>query len=413
MRAEGAERPTGAERRVLFVENSSEGTVGGSHRSLAGLIRTLDERFRPRVILYSDNAMARELKRGRVDVEVWDPPRRFNGALDPVAAAHLVVRVVRCRRFLQAHRIDLVHLNNSPLYGFMDWLPAARLMGIPCISHVRTYATRRPGTAIGRFLLRRFDRVVAVSRSAREAIVEAGVPSESVEVVYNGIDARAFCDGVTEDVGAIRASLGLDDDDLMVAMVGHVRSWKGQDVAVEAFRLLRAESRARMQLFLVGSLPEESRVYQQRLRETIASAGLNDRIHLLGYTERVPDLMNAADVVLHASTEPEPGGRVLLEGMAMGKPVVASRLGCPPEVLSPECGILFDPSNPEELARILDDLLADPKRRRALGAAGTRWVERFTLTENASKMEAIYDAALGARARPRSMGRMLRSTPPE
>jgi glycosyltransferase involved in cell wall biosynthesis len=94
--------------------------------------------------------------------------------------------------------------------------------------------------------------------------------------------------------------------------------------------------------------------------------------------------------VVHASTTPEPLGLVVLEGMVLGKPVIASRLGGPAEVVQQGSGLLFDPAHPEGLAALFETLAADPERRRDLGEAGQRRAEEFSIGRNVRAIEAVY-----------------------
>lgn len=386
--------------RILYVEINEDGTVGGSHRALLDLIRNLDTaRYDPVAIFYERQRLIPDFEAAGAKVHVWSsaPPRGRPsyalGSLLRQAGSALAV-VQRCRRFLRDESIDLIHLNNAPTANFEDWLPAAKTLGLPCVTHARGGEALRPGP-IGRLLMRRFDRVLPVSDYMARGMREAGIPPALIETVHDGVDIERFVAQVGRSPAAVRAELGVPPERLLAVMVGHLRSWKGQDVVIAALRQLEPDARARLQVVFVGGAAPEEEGYRQSLLGAAADADLRPAIRFAGERGDVPDLMNAADLVLHASTAPEPFGLVVVEGMALGKPVIASQLGGPSEIFAGGDGIAFDPARPESLAAHLRDLIADPERRRAIGEAARKRAAEFSIAATVAKVEGIYEELLG------------------
>ena len=381
-------------RRVVLVEANEDGSVGGSHRSLAWLVTNLDRsRFTPLVVFYQDNPVAAELRAAGVEVEAWDHRRARERSRRRGRASALLgqPQVLAARwQFLREHRPALVHINNSPFAGFDDWLPASRLAGIPCLAHARGAWRTRPG--LGRRLLSpRFDRVLAVSRHVAESWARFGVPRARLRVVPNGIDLAAFLGRLRREPAEVRAELGVPDAGYLILLAGTLLRWKGQDVALEALARLSPELRSRTVLALAGGASDsEGGAYRRHLEAIVAQEGLAASVRFLGHRSDVPDLMRAADLVLHASTEPEAFGIVLLEAMALGRPLVASALGGPAEVVTPAAGRLFDPASPEALAAEMGGLLADAGLRERLGQGGRELVESYTVRATARAVEGVY-----------------------
>ncbi|HEX2781394.1 MAG TPA: glycosyltransferase, partial [Gemmatimonadaceae bacterium] len=133
-------RSADAVRRILYVEACEDGTVGGSHQALYDLVRMLDRRrYEPVVLFYQTNRWVEPIRALGVEVILFDEERRREKA--PHLARDLPgrVRSVIAAPFLRAAllrrlSIDLVHLNNSPAEGYEDWLPACRLVGVPCVA---------------------------------------------------------------------------------------------------------------------------------------------------------------------------------------------------------------------------------------------------------------------------------------
>jgi len=387
-------------RRVLLVETNEDGTTGGSYRALCDLVRRLDRRrFEARVVLYQRGPAAAEIEAAGVRVEAWDAireaERQFSGPQHPWRRLRGVFEAIRGRaHWMRAAGIDLVHLNNSPGVGFDDWLPAARLAGVPCMTHLRG-PFPVAGSGVGRWLQQRFDAVIAVSRWMAGAAAAAGIPADRIRVVYDGVDRDALAAALRRQPAAVRAELGLAADDFVVLLAGHLRPWKGQRLALEALVRTSPRLRSRLRLVLAGAAPPAEAAYRGELEAFARDAGLGACVRFLGERRDVPDLMRAADVVLHASTSPEPFGLVVTEAMALGRPVVAARLGGPCEIVTEGTGLLFDPSRPDELTFLLEQLYEQPQLRERLGAAGLSRAADFDIRHTVAGVERCYAGLLG------------------
>jgi glycosyltransferase involved in cell wall biosynthesis len=374
-------------RRVLLVEQNRDGTAGGSYQSLYDIARSLDRtRYRPEVLFHATNRFVDRLTAAGVPVHIWQSNQRPSRITNAIGG--IFDRVGLLRRL----KIDIVHLNNQPANGADDWLPAARFRRIPCITHARVMV--RPGhDAIHRWLQRRYDLVLPDSRHVAEAVIATtGIARERVRVVYEGVDADAFRQSIRRPPEAVRQQHGIQPDDVLIVMAGHLRPWKGQHVLVDA--LARVKDRSRVKAIFVGGTPEGHADYAAQLNATAAATGISDMIAFVGERNDVADFMNAADIVVHASIDPEPFGIVVVEGMALGKAVLASALGGPLEIITPGTGMLFNPAKPEELAAAIDRASSDPSFRAALGRAAVERADVFSVRALVSGTEAAYDTVL-------------------
>jgi glycosyltransferase involved in cell wall biosynthesis len=386
-------------RRILLVETNDDGTVGGSHRAMHDLVRRLDRhRYEPVVLFYQQNRYVSSHRRLGLEVHVWDPPLRWRGLRSPGAVATATVRaasrVATCMRFLRKERIALVHLNNSPLTNFEDWLPASRALRVPCISHARGMEGHRPGP-LGQRLARRFDRVIAVSRYVADSMKAAGIPESAIELIYDGVDPDELQGALRKDPTEVRSMLQVPPGKTLLVMIGHLRPWKGHDVVLDGLAQLAPELRQNLQVLFVGGRPAGEEEYCRSLETAVHEQGLRDCVRFLGEREDVADLVNASDLVLHASTLPEPFGLVVVEAMALGRPLLASRLGGPSEIVTPGSGITFDPQSPRELAHHISRLLRDPEAMRALGSAARLRVRSFHIDQTVAGIERVYADLLG------------------
>jgi len=244
-------------------------------------------------------------------------------------------------------------------------------------------------------LVQRCDLAVAVSKAAQEAIGRLR-PSVRNRLVYNGTPMREVA---SADARAARIELGAGDDDTLIGVFGRLQRWKGQDVFIEAaLRLARERPRTRF-VIVGGSEIGFEADYLEQIKRAAAGPELRDRLVWTGFRTDVPRLMAACDVVCHTSRVSEPFGLVLIEAMALGRPVIATMGGGPSEIISsPAEGILVPPDDPGALTKALVQLVDDPGRRRTLGEAGRARVHaQFSIDVMASMLIRSIDEMLKAR----------------
>lgn len=372
-------------RRILYAEQNTDGTVGGSYYSLLDIVRTVDRgRYEPVVLFHRDNPL-----RPRFDATCRTIVRPPGGRIRDIPAR---------AGLLRHERIALVHLNND-VGEVAEWLLAARLAGIPCVSHQRGRSRlSRPRL----FFARRLDAVVAIARFLADELAVQGIDAGLVTTIHNGIDPAAVRAAARRDRNDMRASLGIEPDRPLVGMVGNIKPWKGQVVLARAMRSVAEQVPGAMCLFLggVSTARPEDRAYLAEVRAVVEEAGLTGRTVFAGFRNDPHDVMRALDLLVHASIEPEPLGRVILEGMALGTPVVAAAAGGPLEIIEHGVsGILTPPGDEKSLAEAIVSLLLDPDRRRAVADAAARRIhERFLLVERIADLERLYARLLPASA---------------
>lgn len=399
--------------RVLFFEGNADGTVGGSYFSLFYLVDGIDRsRYTPVVGFRRDIPFVQRFRDIGLEVHIvrghyavgrsWldSPLVRAFGPLRLVVrllvgglnvARFFVVSGPAWRAFLKDQGIDLVHANNS-VTRCHDLMLGARLRGIPVITHERGINDHFPRMA--RFFARRLDAIICISQAVKANLTGHGISRDRMPVIYNAVDPARVKPGRSADV--VRRAYGLRDDQPVLAMVGNVRRWKGQDVVVKALARV-VERHPDVVCFFVGEATEGDRPFERELHEFVAGHGLAPNVRFVGYQENVADFVAAADLSIHASVLPEPFGRVLLEAMALRKPVIGSRSGAVPEiVLDGVTGRTFAPGDADDLAACVLQLLSDSSLAVAMGEAGyQRLTTTFSIRENVMHTERLYGEILG------------------
>jgi glycosyltransferase involved in cell wall biosynthesis len=263
-------------------------------------------------------------------------------------------------------------------------------LNIPCCAHLRDIIGLSAAAVTD---LNRNARLVAVSRATRDYHVARGIDPDRVQVIYNGVDVETFRPHPTE--GWLRRELGLPADRFVVAAIGQICLRKGQDVLAEA-AALNAGALPNAHYVLVGerySSKPESIDFEQRIAERFADAGIAERLHVLGYRNDVPRLLNEIDLLAHPARQ-EPLGRVLLEAGAAGRPIVATDVGGTPEIVcNGESALLVPPGDPLSLAAAIRRLVGDAALRRRLGiAARQRITDRFPIAACAAQLTRLWQA---------------------
>jgi glycosyltransferase involved in cell wall biosynthesis len=374
---------------VAFIESSIG--LSGSTMSLSVLVRRLDrERFEPHVVVAREDQgeYVRQVA-GLLAERIAPRPR---GAARPgkVAALRDLLGVTipyanALRRFVRRHGIRLIHQNN----GFdVAAILAARWSGIPLVAYQRG---REWNSSLVRRLAPLATRYIANSQVTRENLLELGISPAQVNVVYPPVDLENFDADRPAAPELRRPAFGIPAQAPCVGIVGQLQAWKGHKLFLRAFaQVLRTVPEA--WACIVGAPPVGGEAYERELRELAGALGIAHRVVFAGFIADVPSALQLFDVVVHASIESEPFGRVIAEAMAMRKPVVASDEGGPREIIDHgRTGLLFPRGDEGALAESVVSLLREPARAMRIAEAGySDMRQRFSATQHARLIEEVY-----------------------
>ncbi len=219
--------------------------------------------------------------------------------------------------------------------------------------------------------------ILACSKAGSEAQTRI-LPSRPVRIVYPGADLARFELNRLSPPEEMRRKLGLPDRGSLIGIVGRLQRWKGMHVLVEAMpRVL--ESYPDSYCVVVGGKHDLEPDYEYYLKERIKVLGLDSQVILVGLQRNIPEWMQAMDIVIHASDN-EPFGIVIVEAMALGKPIVAGDTGGPTEIVTDEInGLLVPYGNSDALAGAILRYLNNPEFARRLGVAARERAQDFSV----------------------------------
>ncbi|MHB8656561.1 MAG: glycosyltransferase [Solirubrobacteraceae bacterium] len=367
--------------------HSSSGRYGAD-RQLALMASGLDRsRYRPLAVLPDRGPLGNDLRAGGVEVLVLPVSvirRELMTATGLASIAFSLTRDVRRLTALIRRRdVGLVHSNTSVVLGGAAAAAATR---IPHVWHVREIYSRFGGAwPWHRRLLATAAALPCVSQAAAE---QFGTAPGGVRVIHDGlaIDARR------RERTAARAELGLDARSPVIAVLGRISDWKGQDVLVRALAEPGLRERGAIGL-IAGEAWAGAGDRRKRVLDLAAQLDVLDRLHLVGFREDVETVYGAADVVAVPSTEPDPLPGAAIEAGAAGCAVIAAAHGGLPEIIRDgETGCLVAAGDPRALAHSAAALIDDPARRERLGAAAALDIRRrFAPERLLGAIQSLYD----------------------
>lgn len=292
------------------------------------------------------------------------------------------------RTLAQRFPFDLVHAISYPTSLYVA-LAVGR--SVPHIWHEhnikRIHGFNRP---IYRWVGTRSAGVIGPSRAVVDALAQA-VPADRLRTVYNGIDLRRFVpDPLVR--AATRGSLGLGVHDLGIALAGQLLPYKGHRALIAAAGALK-ERLPTARYFIVGAL--ENPPYEAELRDMVRAHGLHERVMFTGWRTDMHAVLQAMDMLVVPTETPEPAALGLMEAMALGQPLIASRTGGTPELVEHErTGLLVEPGHVAQLTAAIARLAEDGTLRAGLGrAARAHALRTFGLERHLDEMLALYRTA--------------------
>jgi len=324
--------------------------------------------IRSPIVVLTEGALIGEARRRGIETFVMHKRRGFDVRL-----------IFALRRLLRDQAVDVLHTHNfAPLiYGSL----AARLCGAGTVNTRHGRAALRTHPLIWALT----DRVVAVSEDARRELVRHNrIRPDKVRVVINAIDLTRYAPASAPSRER-RRELGLPPDELVCGIVGRLSPEKDHRTLLTAMGAL-GRSGSSSHLVIVGGGPLEG-----ELKALVQSLGLEERVHFLGFRSDVAELLPLFDLFVLSSRE-EGISLTLIEAMAAGLPIVATRVGGNPEVVvDGETGLLVEAGQPEALAAALGSLLGDPDTRMRMGRRGREVaLRRFDIERLIDEYQAIY-----------------------
>ena len=271
---------------------------------------------------------------------------------------------------------------------------AARITGIPVVYTRHSVFPNSPRVTrgIGKFINGlannlTADKIIAVAGAAMDNLTEAGVSSDKITVIKNGVKpVRKYTEN---EIAEVRNSYGIKDE-FVFAMIARVEDIKGHDFFIDAAKNI-SKDYDNVKFMICGT-----GAYLEHVKNRIIDEKLEDKILVTGHIKDVTAVMNIIDVNVNASFGTEATSLSLLEGMSLGKPIIASDYGGNPElVIEGKNGLMFESKNSAELEDRMRKLLSDKQLYGQLSEGAEKlYREKYTADINAGNIENIYLSVL-------------------
>ncbi|ALF54234.1 glycosyl transferase family 1 [Nostoc piscinale CENA21] len=337
--------------KILFLDQS--GKPGGAELCLIDIAKPY--RDRALVGLFADGDFKTLLQQHQIPVEVLTTKpiqvQKQSNLLQALASIKqlvpLIIKVVKL-----AKKYDVIYANTQKalvigaIASFLSRRPLVyHLHDILSLEHFSSINLRVAVTLANTFA----SLVIANSQASQTAFVQAGGKPEITAIVYNGFDSQKYQISDVE-IQKIRQDLDLEGK-FVVGHFSRLAPWKGQHILIEAL----SQSPPQVTALLVGDALFGEQDYVEELHQQVAKLGLENRIQFLGFRADIPQLMSACNLVAHTSTAPEPFGRVIVEAMLCGTPVVATKAGGAIELVEHGVnGFLTTPGDSQKLAKVIN-----------------------------------------------------------
>ena len=374
----GVLRP--AETRILLVHASAE-LYGSDRACLTVASAAVGAGFQTHVMVPAEGPLVPLLRAAGAFVHLVDPLILRRAELSGVRTIRTVAgwprRVLRLRRFSRRFRFDVVHSNCAPTIG---GALSARWWGVPHIWHVHEiFEDERAARIVFERLLATADVVLVASAAVSKQFRSQALRARS-RVAYTGADVPS----------EIMSTLPLGRVPTQLLCVGRLNERKGQAVLIRAVGLLRNRG-LDVRLRLVGDVYASEHHFRIQLQQLVSTLDLVEFVCFMGERRDALQLIAEADVVVVPSAQPEAFGIVVVEAMALGRPVVASDAGGPRELITPgHDGLLVAPRNVEALADAIAGLIDNPLEARRLGGNARVTAKRFSSAELADRVLDVY-----------------------
>ena len=369
--------------RVKLLKFVAFFAIGGTERHVVNLSRELDtSKFELHLVCFKRwGELLGEIETLGVPISEY----KINSLYSP----QTLRQQLRFSGFLRRNQIQVVHT-----YGFYSTVfavPAARLARVPIViasirdtGELLTPLQKR----VHQFACRFADSILVNAEAVRQWLIAEGYNANNIHVIRNGIALDRF---EKKDGGAaIRQELGLPAHVPLVAMLSRLNRLKGGEYFLQAATLL-ASRFPEVRFLIVGDVGCGDSTYKAALEREAIRLGLGNRILFTGFRLDVPKVLSAVSISVLPSLS-EGLSNVLLESMAAGVPVIATKVGGTPEVIEDGVsGLLVPPSDSEALARAMRSLIENPELARRYGQAGKqRIAEHFSLGRMVQQTEQHY-----------------------
>ncbi|MDE0636462.1 MAG: glycosyltransferase family 4 protein [Candidatus Poribacteria bacterium] len=356
---------------ILYLSHCGS-SIGGGEKQLYYLVTHLNKNlYQPIVVCPDDGIFAEQLREANIPTTILNLPpwRKVVSRLTRRTAAAKLTDLAK------KHNVRLVHTSDSWLNPYL--LQVKNQLNVPVISHVRNILTP---AQIAKYNFDQMSRIIAISEQSKSPLVQAGVPSEKIDVVLNCVDISVF----QPDSKKKRES-----DPFIVGIVGRIEPFKKQKTFVEIASHV-AQQCQNVRFHIIGAALDtpEHRAYDKEVRQLVSEYKLEDVIYFTGHRDDMPRVMQELDLLVTLSA-----GSVIAEAMASGKTVIGTPIGSTSEmIVDGVTGYVVPLDSIETISDKIVQLVTDFDKCKQMGKAARKHAEEaFSIEKHVQKIQNIYE----------------------
>ncbi|MBS3955291.1 MAG: glycosyltransferase family 4 protein [Methylomicrobium sp.] len=404
---------TSRPRRILYVENGIG--YGGAIICLRHLVRNIDRSlFTPMVVTGRTGTQYQEIAKEALWKYITDRHIDIVGAHraidhlewpDKIPGLRFVINQVLARTddianflpfFIQLlwtakiFKADLIHCNNEPLCNRAALL-VGKILNIPTVCHVRG---DQEGSRLMKWAFNLPDRFISVSHWVSESMQnKLQIPANKIDIIYDGIELDKL--DLNAEGNDFRRIYNIGEKDFAVGLIGLLIPWKGQELFLDAANILKSKI-PNLKMIIIGGTPDDCYEYEKMLKTRVKKEQLENIVIFTGHINNMPLAYNGIDIVVSASTSPEPLGTVVIESMAMARPLIGPKHGGAAEMMEHnKTGLLFVPKSPTSLAEQIYAFYIDSSLRSTISQnARSHALKTFAVDTHVRKVKEVYDGLL-------------------
>lgn len=389
---------------VLFIESGTLG--GGSFESLYLHLKNINrELYNPIVVLLNETKYNSLLKAVNVDVY------QIDSFIYSTKYDNLIVKVFRricsllhrsnifnpkfvlsichfdairaAKKIIRSNRVSLIHLNDQVLRDLFGVI-ISKSEKIPCISHLRSMRSLGMNKSIADYANSNVAAFIANSEMTKKHWIELGIDENKIEVIYNAVELNSNSDNyIYSEYSALK--------ELKLGCIANFEDAKGHEFLIRSYSRLTALS-SNYKLFLAGKGSKE-----KEIKGLVEQLNLSDKVMFLGYVENTYSVLSFIDMLIVPSRN-ESFGRVILEGMISGKPVIATNVGGIPEIIEDNHnGIIIEYGNSDQFVEAVQRISNNHQLKNRLTGNALKLVkDKFSIEEYVGRIDNIYRRVLSS-----------------
>ena len=377
---------------ILYIIHSCQ--ISGAEIVLINLLNLVKQKnIYPVVVLPQNGKLAKKIRKEKIQVKIVPLPflvRTYN----PLILINYFINYLSFSKSLykiiKKNQIRIIHANSfrAAFYSLL----VAKLLKIPLVWHMHDILDYRLFNKI--FIkLTSFgaSKIICVSKAVKENLIIFGVNSEKCRVIYNSIDKNKFLN-TNVIYGKFRKEFNIPQDAILIGSIGQIAEWKGQEIFLNSISKVLIKY-PKVKFTIVGDvISEKEERYKKTLKRFVKKNNLEKVVFFTGFRENISQIITDLNIIVHTSIKPDPLPTVIIEAMALGKPVIATNVGGVHELINHNLnGLIIPPKDPQKLSQAILKMLNNPELIKKMGKEGMIIADKkFGPIQNISKINNIY-----------------------